>query len=278
MSCSKPFFLDDVIDFNGNPIPIPCGHCLSCRVDIQNTMVDRMFCAWTAHQFSSFVTFTYDDKHLPVKEGFRLPTLSKDDVHKYLDNIRHQVKIPFEYYLCGEYGDQFNRPHYHAVFFGLDYQLHDRVFRIWNKGSVEILPVKPSAFRYVAKYITASPLPGAVKDAQYYDVGLIPPFRKLSRGLGLSVYLQHMDELQEQGFFILRGRRISVNRYYFNKLCHFNDRLVLSREQSINDNNRRMQLDAAALNLPLDVYKNLKIRNKEKALVSQSLRSKSSLM
>ena len=275
MSCSRPWFDDSIVDFNGNKIPIPCGSCLSCRLDIQKMAIDRMWCAYSSHPVSAFVTFTYDDNHLIIKDGFKQPTLSKDDAHKYLDKIRHYDLPPFEYYMAGEYGDKFNRPHYHCLFFGLDYQLHKSFFESsWKKGSVMVLPCDPKSFRYVAKYIT-QPQSQDYIDAQFYDFGLIPPFQKYSRALGLSVYLSHLEEIQEQGFFFHRGRRISVNRYYFNKLCSYNDRLILKRSQSLDDNERRLSREAAYFNLPLDIYRNLKIFNKEQQLSAKMLNKSS---
>lgn len=278
MACAYPFYSEDVRDIEGNLIPIPCGRCFSCRLDIQRSFIDRMFCAWHSHDVAAFVTFTYDDDHLLIKDGFRQPTLSKEHVHKYLDNIRHQIKIPFEYFLAGEYGDRLNRPHYHALFFGLDYQLHKQFFmKSWKYGSVMVLPVKQESFRYVAKYVV-KPFSKDYNDKQFYDIGLIPPFHKLSRGLGLSVYLSHLDDLRTQGYFIYYSRRISVNRYYFNKLVGYSRSLLESRERVIDDRRRQLSKDASVFNLSSKEYEQLKIRNRESALASKNLNSTSSLM
>ena len=276
MSCAHPWFSDDIVDFNGNRIPIPCGHCFSCRLDIQKSIVDRLFCASTLYSCSAFVTFTYDDEHLRFRDGFKQPTLSKDDLHKYFDKIRHQLpNIPFSYYACGEYGDKFNRPHYHALFFGLDYQLHQKFFEnSWKLGSVCVLPCNQSSFRYVAKYVTAQ---YGKFDSEYFDFGLEPPFRKYSRALGVPVYLAHLDELSKNGFFMLRGKKISVNRYYFNKLLRYSDRLILAREKSLNDNSRLLSNEAKYFNLPVDVYKNLCLQSKEDSLVSKNINNNSNL-
>ena len=272
MSCSNPFYNPDIVDINGDPVPIPCGTCFCCRLDLQKQMQDRMFCAWHSHDCSAYVTFTYDDSHLVYQDGFRQATLSKEDVHKYLDNIKHKFKnVDFEYYLCGEYGDSFNRPHYHALFFGLDFQLHKRFFETsWKKGNVKVLPVNDRAFSYVTKYIV-KPYSKTWNDSNYYDFGLIPPFRKLSRGLGLSVYLDHIDELRDKGFFYYFDRRISVNRYYFNKLLAYNDKLVLVRSQSIDNNRRKLSHEASVFGFSDSFYKHYKVEQLEKQLSSREL-------
>ena len=277
MSCSNPYYDPSIVDLYGNPVPIPCGSCYCCRLDIQRAACDRMFCAWHSHEVAAFVTFTYDDEHLPIKEGFINPTLSKEDLHKYIDNIRHKLsKVKFEYYACGEYGDSFGRPHYHVIFFGLDYQYHKAFFeQTWKKGSVKVLPVTSKAFNYVTKYMTK----GSGKDfndKKYFDYGQIPPFRKMSRGLGLDVYLKHLDEIRDKGFFIFKSRRISVNRYYFNKLVAYSDRQLLNREQSLTDTRNRLTKEAVSHGLDYSFYKHFKTEELEKVLESRDLNRYSS--
>jgi hypothetical protein len=66
------------------------------------------------------VTLTYNDAHLPQPE---YPTLRKDHFQKFMKRLRkafHPRKIRF--YHCGEYGEKYNRPHYHALLFGLDFK------------------------------------------------------------------------------------------------------------------------------------------------------------
>ena len=64
-----------------------------------------------------FVTLTYDNKNVPLtKNGFM--TLSKDDVRKYLENLKKYNKrhkyAPVKYFLVREYGSSkhMGRPHY----------------------------------------------------------------------------------------------------------------------------------------------------------------------
>lgn len=253
MSCSRPYYNDKILNLNGDPICIPCGSCFCCRLDLQKSLCDRMFCAFHSHECSAFVTFTYDDDHLTFKEGYINATLVKDDVHKYLDKIKHYLKnVDFEYFLCGEYGDKFNRPHYHALFFGLDYQYHKKYFMdSWKLGSVKVLPCIPKSFKYVSKYVVKSTY---YDNQHYYDLGMIPPFRKMSRGLGSRVYNQYSNDIFTKGYFIFKSRKIIVNRYYFNRLTLHSPLSRLYREQCIDDNFRRIQDDSCRANLPIYDY------------------------
>ena len=275
--CVNTFYLDGVVDRFGEPIEIPCGQCYSCQVDLQNMLVNRLFCAWHSHKVSAYVTFTYDDIHLVFEKGFSKPTLCRDHVRKYLDNIRHQSKVKFEYYLCGEYGDSFGRPHYHALFFGLDYIQHYDFFkRTWKYGSVKILPVNSGAFKYVSKYVVS--VPSAFKDKEFYDFGLVPPFRIMSRGLGLSVMRDHISELEQKGYFIFHSRKIKVNRYYFNKLVVRNE-LLLTALYSEQNRNEKLRCDSARSNaMSLSQYECHNADTREAQLKARKLRQKSSLL
>ena len=276
MACAYPSYNPNVRSaLTGEMLPIPCCNCFNCRLDFQYQAIDRMYCAWKSHNVSAFVTFTYDDNHLIINDGFKNATLSKDDVHKYLDKIKHQLNIPFEYYLCGEYGDKFNRPHYHAVFFGLDYQLHKSFFEnSWKKGSVKVLPCNAKAFRYVSKYITSSQ---GSNDSEYFDYGIIPPFRKMSRGLGLTQFKLHFNELCEYGYFFLDGRKIKPNRYYFNKLITMNKDFIVLYERLIQQKNLATSKEAYKLNLSQKLYNLRKTANLESQLASKALRTSSKL-
>lgn len=90
--CSNPWFKID--SKTKQKLTIPCGNCLSCRLDSQ--------LLWTARCHSeevkgrnAFVTFTYDDLHIKYNDNALLPTLCREDLHKYIDNIRHKInKMP----------------------------------------------------------------------------------------------------------------------------------------------------------------------------------------
>ena len=95
---------------------IPCGNWLGCRLDKTVLWSHRCNSEYVSRR-SAFVTFTYDDLHLPYEENALLPTLRRKHLHNYLDNIRHKVQkltLPygcdnnFGYFASGEYGDSFS--------------------------------------------------------------------------------------------------------------------------------------------------------------------------
>lgn len=68
-----------------------------------------------------FLTFTYDDDHVPhlVYKDQSCLCFSKDDIRRLISSIRKYYDkrgLKFQYFICGEYGEQTKRPHYHGTF------------------------------------------------------------------------------------------------------------------------------------------------------------------
>lgn len=135
-----------------NSTPFPCGQCLPCLINKRRIWTLRMILESFCHSYSSFITLTYDDEHLPV-DGL----LSKRDAQLFLKRLRKSLHPRrFRYYLCGEYGPQTHRPHYHAILFGVHPQMDaDAINRCWCKGFTVIgQDTSDAAIQYVAGYVT----------------------------------------------------------------------------------------------------------------------------
>lgn len=182
---------------------------------------------------ASFVTFTYDDIHLYQKDNILpddffsfvdddnkvhvIPfknnkpaqfSLKRDDARDFLKRLRskidyyykkHKIKNvdlcrkDFKYISCGEYGDLFGRPHYHFIFFGLDYDFCKDIFEeCWQQGLIDSLPVKDGAFNYVSKYFTKQQV-GKRAVELYDDNGIERPYFVHSLGLGKGLILEQLD-------------------------------------------------------------------------------------
>ena len=68
------------------------------------------------------VTLTYRPEELP-EHGSLVP----GDFTRFVKRVRKAESKRFSYYAAGEYGEKTARPHYHAVFFGLDFLDRDRI-------------------------------------------------------------------------------------------------------------------------------------------------------
>lgn len=189
---------------------VPCGKCLNCVVDRRNSLED--LCheeLQNFHNAVSYVTVTYDDIHVPRKpdwtgEKLCVFTLQRSDVKDFLKRIRsymHYHKMDsiltdpkFKYVCVGEYGEKnkaMPRPHYHFVFFGLDYRAAAKMFReCWQLGMVKVLPVKRGCFRYVLDYLDKQ-LHQGDPFATYNATNRARPFMVHSRKLGWSLFYRN---------------------------------------------------------------------------------------
>lgn len=247
MSCSRPWQKIYRINSSSHTVfNLPCNNCISCRIDRLLLWSARCNSEFIKYR-SSFVTFTYDDNHLRYMSPSSVnPTLCRDDFSKYIDNLRHQIKslpiIPegnirdFKFFACGEYGDLFGRPHYHVLFFGLDYLDFKRYFiDSWHNGSIKSLPITSGGIRYVVDYMTKS-LNGPLAVTNYDNKGLERPFYSCSRGLGSDFFYAHRQEISDTGMVKIGSRYIPVPSYYKNLFYDFSNSSYLNRVKQLKKN------------------------------------------
>lgn len=253
MSCAFPKHIKGVVNYRGELVDIPCGQCLSCRISKQKYLIYKAVHEYKYYSCGSFVTFTYDDLHLPFNCGAFIPTLRKSDLQKFIKSLQDYVRyhynsLKFSYLACGEYGDSFKRPHYHVLFFGLDYQLFKKVFcSLWSYGSIKSLPISAGAIRYVSKYVTKSSSKNALQ-SEYFDKCVDVPFVLHSRGLGLQWIKDNIDEVRDFGQITSfeNGKKVvqRLDNYYFNKFIRY-DSGTLERQDYVHiDNENRLKKEA----------------------------------
>ncbi len=76
------------------------------------------------HDDNCFITLTYNklpDKGSLVRKDF---VLFMKRLRQFLVREGHANVIRF--FMCGEYGEQLSRPHYHACIFGFDFRVYDK--------------------------------------------------------------------------------------------------------------------------------------------------------
>lgn len=206
---------------------IPCGYCLNCRKDKQQYLIDRAQYEYKKRLTASFVTFTYDDNwnldrcavlnpnggfEYDVKNGETVPrfTLKYDDLTNYIQNIRHYIKNhpdiqnvmcqpDFSYMYVGEYGDVFNRNHFHVLFFGLDFAYCKKLlFEQWKYGFIDVLPLLDGGISYVTKYLDKS-LYGELAFQAYDAKGLARPKIRMSVGFGKGLLTDNIKDIKDNG-------------------------------------------------------------------------------
>lgn len=146
-----------------------------------------------SHEQSAFITLTYSDDNLWRPMG----RASLHPLHLRRFWSRFRKKHPgIRYYACGEYGDQSERPHYHAIVFGWwpeDAQsfgshggnpayLSQELSKLWlNQGTVLVEHVTLGSASYVAGYVQKK-MYGRLGAQHYSD--RFPPFIRQSQSLG----------------------------------------------------------------------------------------------
>ena len=148
---------------------IPCGQCIVCRLNHAKDWATRCVLESRLYDENMFLTLTYRNEDLPLTEsGF--PTLKKDDVTLFMKRFRYWLsnfdsdkKIRF--YMCGEYGSQFQRSHYHMIVFGFQFKdlevyradkniyISKTLEKLWSHGFCTVGAVSMDSCMYVARYI-----------------------------------------------------------------------------------------------------------------------------
>lgn len=199
-----------VADDHPGSFKVPCGKCLGCRADYCRTWADRMVLELDHSKKAVFVTLTYDDDHLPVlyqiTTGQSELTLKKRDLQLFFKRLRKRFRDrEIRYYAAGEYGTKTNRPHYHAIIYGISlsdfedlsprgnnqlgqfYYSSERLARdIWKNGFCLLADVSWKTCAYVARYVNKKQY-GLVSD-EFIDRMQEPVFSVSSRNPGIGMY------------------------------------------------------------------------------------------
>ena len=124
MQCTKPITLLKNVDRKKFPdgLEVPCGKCLQCRIAKRKEWAMRCLHEMDNWDNALFITLTYNDKSLPENS-----TLQKKEFQNFLKRVRIQLgERKIKYFACGEYGEEKERPHYHAIIFGMSLNEDDK--------------------------------------------------------------------------------------------------------------------------------------------------------
>ena len=149
-------FLDAPISFRFATYQyVPCGKCEACLVNRRSQWTFRLKQELRDAISAYFITLTYDDINLPVKNG--LPFVNKRDVQLFLKRLRFLIR-PFKirYFCVSEYGPKNFRPHYHMILFDFPNELKNKLNEYledsWNLGFIRVDPVNSARIHYVSGY------------------------------------------------------------------------------------------------------------------------------
>jgi len=209
---------------------VPCGQCIGCKLLRSVTWASRCMHEASLHEHNSFITLTYDDQNLPQDHSLR-----KDHFQNFLKRFRkaiHPIKI--RYLMCGEYGDDSWRPHYHAIIFGYDftqgikynkqwcerrqqvqsaevenpYYISPLLSKLWPDGFHIIADVTFDTAAYVARYCTKK-ITGDEAEAHYT--------RNILDWNEYTGEIFHFQEVQLEPEYGTMSRRPGIGKEWYEK-------------------------------------------------------------
>lgn len=211
-------------------IKVPCGQCEGCRLDKSREWAIRIINEATLYKHNYFITFTYDDDHINIRDekidengkkwendGSWGGDLEPDEFTKFIKKLRmqwerHHNHKGIRYFYCGEYGsdEKTARPHYHAILFnfpiydisnpkikdGKEHFNSKEIEKLWEKGKIDIVEVNFDTAAYVARY-TMKKVNGELGKEYYAKKGQTKEYVRMSRkpGIGKQYYEAHKEDI-----------------------------------------------------------------------------------
>lgn len=224
------------------PIVVPCGQCIGCRLERSRQWALRCMHEASLHRRNCFVTLTYDDDHLPG-DG----SLDVRHWQLFAKRVRNRVG-PFRFFHCGEYGDLYGRPHYHAAIFNQDFagdrvphsrnQQGDVLYtsealdECWDgRGIAVVGELTFESAAYIARYCVKKQTGLAAKDGYEWvstktgecQRKRVAPYTTMSRGgrgangkggIGKSWFERYYMDCYPKDFVTENGRKQKPPKYY----------------------------------------------------------------
>lgn len=222
--------------YGDRPLSLPCGKCVSCRLERSRQWSVRMYHEMLLHSENCFVTLTYSPEMLP-SDG----SLHVRHWQLFAKRLRKRTG-PFRFYMCGEYGEENRRPHYHAILFGKDFadrklwkeERGNRLYTseilesTWSNGFTSVGDATPATCAYVARYVqkkVSKPYDDVSAEAYVERYGrwdsrtgefwsVRPEFAAMSKGIGKGWFEKYKTDVFPHDNVVMHGRKYRPPRYY----------------------------------------------------------------
>lgn len=186
-----------------------------------------------------FLTLTYNEDQLPPNGSLHYP-----HYQKFMRRLRFNFPR-CRFYMCGEYGEKEQRPHYHACVFNIEFP--DMVYfkrspsgediyrspkleRLWKHGYSSIGALTFESAAYVARYVLKKRT-GDSAQAHYERItpdgeiiALEPEFAQMSLkpGIGAEWFNQFHADVYPHDYVIVRGQKMRPPKYYDRRMTKLN--------------------------------------------------------
>lgn len=219
------------------PELIACGQCVGCRLDRSRQWAIRCVHEASLYENNCFITLTFNDNSLMQRDNPY--SLEVRDYQLFMKRLRKKYsnkKIRF--FHCGEYGEKYGRPHYHACLFNFDFpdkslwsiQNGNRLYtsqslqELWPYGFSTIGDVTFESAAYVARYIMKK-VTGKQQESHYQLVDgetgeylgqKKPEYITMSRkpGIASAWFDKYSEDCYPKDFITLNGVKMNVPKYY----------------------------------------------------------------
>jgi hypothetical protein len=225
-----------------DPIDLPCGKCIGCRLERSRQWAIRCVHEASLYDENCSITLTYDNEHLP-SDG----SLDVRHVQLFFKRLRKELKgRKIRYFLCGEYGENLGRPHYHACIFNYDFpdKVHFKnsgsghklyfsefLTKVWGMGHCLIGDLTFESAAYAARYITkkVSGTGGydrkgrkVLTPEEHYGEKK-PEFITMSRrpGIGSAWLEKWKDDVYPHDYIVLNGKKMKPPKFYDDHIDQF---------------------------------------------------------
>lgn len=238
MACYHPFrvFKDPVtgqIDWNSrlHNLTLPCGRCVGCRLERSRQWAVRIMHESSLYDDNCFLTLTYDDENCPK-------SLDYDHFQRFMKRFRKMYSSrTIRFYMCGEYGLENMRPHFHACVFNFDFPdkkiftikrgnkiyISETLQKLWPYGFSTIGSLTFQSAAYVSRYIMKK-VTGSMAEDYYTRIDtetgevsfLTPEFNKMSLkpGIGAGWFEKFKSDVYPHDYIVVNGKKMHPPRYY----------------------------------------------------------------
>lgn len=264
--------------FYDMPVNLPCGQCIDCRLKKTSEWAIRCVHEASLHEHNCFLTLTYEDDKLP-DDG----SLKVKHFQDFMKRLRRWASYrgyegQIKYFHCGEYGETYSRPHYHACVFnfdfldkelweqrrGMSYYVSPTLQKLWPHGFHRIGEVTFESAAYVARYVLKK-MTGERQDWYYVekdpDTGEVirdmePEYATMSKRppIGKGWFEKYRGDCYPSGFIIVQGRKVPPPKFYLRQLE------IVSPEEFARERGRRMALAEEAKDHPDNQHDRLLVR------------------
>ena len=217
--------------YEDRPVIVPCGQCTGCRLERSRVWAVRCMHEASLYDDNCFITLTYSEENVPYGN-----TLVISDFQKFMKKLR--LRHPsVRFFHCGEYGEKYSRPHYHALLFNCNFKdrvpwrqnangdmlyVSEELETIWGHGLTSIGEVTFESAAYVARYIMKK-VTGEQAEKHYEwisDYGEVvnrqPEYTTMSRrpGIGKGWIDVFQSDVYPRDQVIMNNKKFRPPRFY----------------------------------------------------------------